>query len=144
MRSCEYLETNTKEEFRRTKILRLRNIAFRKNSRRLSHQDPNLHTADLVIITFEFQKNDKRDISIHMFATTDSQLNPVVAWNNTVRRVWSYPNASVDSKVCEFFNPASKARELLKTVHVQDYLRSIVDLIGEDILGFTKDDIGLH
>ena len=29
-------------------------------------------------------------------------------------------------------------------MHVRDYLRSIVDLIGEDILGFTRDDIGLH
>ena len=34
--------------------------------------------------------------------------------------------------------------ESIKDDHVRDYLRSIVDLIGVDVLGFTKEDIGLH
>ena len=34
--------------------------------------------------------------------------------------------------------------EPIKADHVRDHLRSIVDLIGEDILVFNRDDIGLH
>ena len=52
MRSCKYLETNMKEELRRTKILRLRNIMFKKSGKLLSHSDPVIEEADLVIVTF--------------------------------------------------------------------------------------------
>jgi len=105
MRSCEYLERNTKEENRRKKILRLKNIAFKKNGGMVQHNDPHLAYSDLVIVTFEFQKNTKRDVQVpvHMFRTDDSVLNPVKAFAETVTRVWSYPGSTEDTKICTIY-----------------------------------------
>ena len=143
MRSCEYLCTNTPEADRRTRILRLRNIIFKKQGSTIPHSSPQLDSADIVMIIFEFQKNDKRDIQIHMFRTSDNVLNPVIAWATTVRRVWTYPNVSEDSKVCTFQNPDGILCNI-QAQHVRDWLRTIVSLIGEKTLGFTAADIGLH
>ena len=73
IRSCEYLETRYPEESRRTKILRCKNLIFKKNGRVLCHSSPQetLMAADLIIILFEFQKNDWRNHSVHMFRTED-------------------------------------------------------------------------
>ena len=79
-----------------------------------------------------------------MFSTTYNQLNPVIAWSITVQRVWGYPGATEDSKVCDFISQVTGIMEPIKADHVRDHLRSIVDLIGEDVLGFNRDDIGLH
>ena len=143
MRSCEYLNTRTTESERRTKILRLRNIIFKKNGITLSHTDRYLAQADIVMIVFEFQKNDKRDIQVHMFQTSDDVLNPVIAWATTVKRVWGYKDSSADSTVCTFQNKTGNITQIFAP-HVRDWLKVVVELIGKDVLGFTKDDIGLH
>jgi hypothetical protein len=144
MRSCEYLETNSVEANRRTKILRLRNIVFKSHSGRLLRADSgaNLAAAKLVIVTFEFQKNDHRSTQVHMFRTDDSVLNPVVAWAHTVQRVRSYKDATMDSKVCLFQN--TQGMSTIQADHARTWLRSVADLVGEARLGFTKDEIGLH
>ena len=143
MRSCEYLDTKIPESDRRTKILRLRNIIFKSNGITIPHTSNDIENADIVLIVFEFQKNDKRNIQIHMFKTSDEILNPVVAWAKTVKRVWSYPNASPDSKVCNFLDQEGNV-VLILAPQVRDWLKATVDLIGEDVLGFTSEDIGLH
>ena len=104
MQSCEYLDTNTPEEDRRTKLLRLRNIIFKKNGITIPHPSPYLEESDIVMIIFEFQKNYKEDIQVNIFRTSDDILNPVIAWAKTVKRIWSYPGAAEDSKVCMFMN----------------------------------------
>ena len=58
MRSCEYLRTRHQEDSKRTRIIRLANIKFTKRGRMLNHWQDKLTDADLVVITFEFQKND--------------------------------------------------------------------------------------
>ena len=90
MRSCEYLKT-APEESKRTKILRVGNIVFKKGNRLLKHDDPALSQADLVRVRFVFQKNDKRDVQIHMFKSGDDLLCPVKAWAMTVKRVRNIP-----------------------------------------------------
>ena len=80
MQSCEYLDMNTPGGDRRTKLLRLRNIIFKKNGITIPHPSPRLEEADIVMIIFEFQNNDKRDIQVNMFRTSDDILNPVIAW----------------------------------------------------------------
>ena len=144
MRSCEYLETSSSESNKRTKILRMRNIVFKKKQGGVTpHSSPLLMEADMVVITFEYQKNDHRDVQVHMFRTDDPVLNPVVAWAKTVQRVWSYPGTTEDTTVCRFMKPDGT----LSSIHsnqVRDWLRTKVELIGEEVLGFTKDDIGLH
>ena len=143
MRLCEYLATNIPEEDRRTKILRLRNISLKKNGVTIPHSSPRLKTADIVMIIFESQKNDKRDIQVHMFKRSDNILSPVVAWFNIVKRVWSYPDTTEDSKVC-IFRSKNGCTSNIQSTHVRDWLKTIVNLIGEDVLGFTGDDIRLH
>jgi hypothetical protein len=61
MRSCKYLNTNTNEEKKRTKLLRLHNIKFKKEGNMVPFSSSILRSADLVIITFEFQKNMNRN-----------------------------------------------------------------------------------
>eukprot|EP00957_Ditylum_brightwellii_P087206 6637862-Ditylum_brightwellii.AAC.1 len=70
MRSCEYLKTAAKEK-KRTKIVRLKNISFKKGASICAHNKTDLVEADLVRIRFEFQKNDRRDVCIHMFKSGD-------------------------------------------------------------------------
>ena len=141
MRSCEYLKTAA-EDKKRTKIIRIENIIFKKDNKILKHDDIHLTTADLVQIKFVFQKNDKRDVCIHMFRSGDKILCPVVAWATTVRRVRAIPRSVDESEVCLFFD--GKQSTLIRADHVRSRLRAIVELMGEETLGFLKEDIGLH
>ena len=143
MQSCEYMKTTRVEGSKRTKILRMRNIQFMKDGKRVHHNSPELASSDIVIITFEFQKNDKRDVQIHMFRTNDKVLNPVLAWAKTIQRLLSYPGSNDDTTVCTFWEKGGSLNEI-NAPHVRSRLRAIVDIIGEDELGFGKDDIGLH
>ena len=78
-----------------------------------------------------------------MFRTSDDVLNLVVAWANTVQRVWSYPNTTKDSNVCTFLQSDGSLCDI-KANHVRDWLKAVVTLIGEADLGFNAEDIGLH
>ena len=142
MRSCEYLKTAS-EESKRTKIIRVGNLVFKKGNRILNHNDPNLDKADLVRVRFVFQKNDKRDVQVHMFRSGDDLLCPVIAWAKTVQRVRKIPSSSDNSEVCLFLDSRNKLH-LFQSSHVRSKLRAIITVIGKEILGFDKDDIGLH
>ena len=143
MRSCEYLRTVSSEESKRTKILRLRNFKFKKRGRVLKHSSKGLKNADLVMITFEFQKNNMRNRTVHMFSTGDTVLCPVVAWATTIQRILiSVPKAKGDTKICTYYDSGTVRKFDSNMVRVR--LRAIVALVGEEILGFTKEDVGLH
>ena len=104
MRSCEYVRTVLKEDSKRTKIIRLRNIRFKKDGRIVKYDSQNLFEANMVVITFEFQKNNIRNRAVHMFRTEDSILCPVIAWATTVQRILcTVPKASKNSKVSMFY-----------------------------------------
>ena len=142
MRSCEYLKTSSFES-KRTKILCLRNLVFKKDGKILAHSSKSLSAADLIIITFEFQKNTKRNKSIHMFATDDKVLNPVRAWAIILQSILhTVPNASSDTTVCSFWTGTKTIQ--LDAVMARTKIRAIVNLIGEEELGFTSDQVGLH
>jgi hypothetical protein len=146
MRSCEYLVTKYPEESKRTKILRLKNIVFKKKGRIIPHSATLVQillTADLVIITFEFQKNHQRNYTVHMFRTTDAFLCPVKATSRTVKRVRNIPGSSDESKICSFFTEDGKITDV-NSAQVLPRLRAIVRIIGEDVLGFNDMEIGLH
>ena len=96
MRSCEYLRTSSKENIKRTKILRLKNIRFKKNGVVLDQDSKQLKCADIVIITFEFQKNNIRNRTVHMFSTGDKLLCPVVAWATIVQIILNTKNLGND------------------------------------------------
>jgi len=145
MRSCEYLVTKYPEESKRTKILRLKNIVFKKDNRIIPHSSPLalLESADLVIIPFEFQKNELRNHSVHMFRTLDAILCPVKATARNVKRVRTMPGSSDNLKLCSFLSDDGKATNI-NSIQVIARLRAIVILIGKEVLGFTELKIGLH
>ena len=78
-----------------------------------------------------------------MFRTSDDVLNLVVAWANTVQRVWSYPNTIEDSNVCTFLQSNGSLCDI-QAHNVHDWLKAVVTLIGKAVLGFEAEDIGLH
>ena len=141
MRSCEYLKTAL-EESKHTKIICIGNIIFKKGNRILNHADPELEKADLVRVRFIFQKNDKQDMQVHM-KSGNNLLCPVIAWATTVRQVRKIPLSSDNSEVCLFLDSWNRVT-LLHSSHIRIKLRAIVILIGKDILGFDKEDTGLH
>ena len=145
MRSCEYLETRYPEESRRTKILRCKNFVFKKNGSILSQACTLqiLESADLIIITFEFQKNDWRNHTVHMFATNDLLLCPVRASARIIHRVRLRSGSNNELKICSFTTEDGTSVHV-NSAQVLPRLRVIVELIGKEKLGFTKDDIGLH
>ena len=53
------------------------------------------------------------------------------------------PKSSNESEVCLFYDDKKKT-SLLRADHVRSKLQAILVLIGEDVLGFKKDDIGLN
>ena len=100
-------------------------------------------TADIIIILFEFQKNDWRNHSVHMFRTDDPLLCPVIAGAIIVKRVLSIPGATPDSKLCSYLSSEGKIM-YINSAQALPRLRAVVEIIGKVTLGFTKDDIGLH
>jgi hypothetical protein len=145
MRSCEYLTASYPEESKQTKKLRLKNIIFKKQGRIVPHSShlALLAAADLVIVTFEFQKNNLRDHSVHMFRTPDPLLCPVKAAAHIVVRVRSIINLSNDTKICSFMTTAGKVVDI-NSAQVRARLRAVVSLIGEASLGFPAVETGLH
>ena len=145
MRSCEFLQTSHHEESKRTKIIRLKNIIFKKKGRTIQHSAniSVLSSAELVILTFEFQKNEWRNHSVHMWNTNDNLLCPVKAAANIVKRVQQVTGYSNSSKICSYQTEDGKVIDI-NSSQVLPRLRSVVSLIGEHILGFSEKDIGLH
>ena len=142
MRSCEYLRTTIAEERRRTKLLKLRNIRFFKKGREIPHTDSQIFLADIVSITFEFQKSDERHESVTMHRSGDNLLCPVRSWASVVRRILSYPGTNEDSTVNTIL--VKGQLKTLTSTTVRSKLRSAAQLLGEDTLGFKPSDIGTH
>ena len=146
MRSYEYLRGTHREDSKRTKILRLRNIAFKGGGgggELLDHNSKILHSADMVIFTFDFQKNRQRNKTVHMFKTADDILCPVKAWAHTIRRILNtVPGACGDTKVYAY-NHQGKTQDI-DSGYARARLKGVVELLGKETLGFTKDDVGLH
>ena len=143
MRSCEYLQSSHKEDSKRTNILRLKNISFKKDGRLLNQDSQHISSADLILITFEFQKKNKRNKTVHMFKTNDNLLCPVKAWASTILRVRkTVPGADGNTKVCAYAD--HNQTQFIDSTYARAKLRGIVELTGPEILGFTKKDVGLH
>jgi hypothetical protein len=140
-RSCEYVKVSQAEK-RRTDILRLRNLRFFRNGKELGHDSPLLEYADCVSITFEWQKNDKRMDTVTQMASGDEHLCPVRAWAALVRRIRGYAGANDNTPVSAVWR--NGRIEHLTSEDIVCALRNAAVAIGEEKLGFSKDDIGTH
>lgn len=144
MRSYKYLETRYPEENRRTHILRCKHFKL-KNGSILPHSSSLqvLESADLITKTFEFQKNDWRNHTVHIFTSGDMLLCTVISGAKIVKRARLIPGLNDEKKICNFL---IEDRKVISTNSAQGLprLRTIVESIGKPKLGFSREDVGLH
>eukprot|EP00978_Attheya_sp_CCMP212_P004474 scaffold9753_cov35-Attheya_sp.AAC.2 len=144
MRSCKYLKVTAKIENRQTKLLCIRNIRFFNRNCLVEHDDPRLCMSLSVSITFEFQKNDKRNDTVTMHRAGDAYMCPVVAWAAVVQRILSYPGTRPETTVNTMYDPKTKRFSYLTSDDLRIRLRAAIVVIGEDKLGIKAEDIGTH
>ena len=138
LRSCEYLAI---QGTRKTKRLKLRNIRFFKQNRDLSKSSPdNLHTADTVSITFEFQKNRQKNITVTQ-PRSNKEICPVIIWAQVVARVLSYKGTTTNTYVNTVF--IGKQRYYVKATDMFQHISVTVDSM-QDTLGFDGSKVGTH
>jgi hypothetical protein len=140
MRSCEYIKVSGP---RKTKLLLVHNIKFYRGRRVLPHSDPLLHRADCVSITFDFQKRDSKGDVITQHRCSDPLLCPVKVWARIIRRLTSYQSTSPTTQVNTYIHPDGSThyfsgKDLLSRI------RLAAATLGEDELGFSPDQVGLH
>jgi hypothetical protein len=142
-RSCEYSKTSGE---RKTKLLCTRNLKFRSSNKRvLDPKSENIFDAQYVSITFEFQKNDKRDETITHQKSGDKLLCPVLAAANIINRLRGYSipeDRWDDTPICTF--ETSSSHYCIESDQILQMIRSSVDSVGEEALGFTSEDVGTH
>ena len=141
MRSREYTKVPKAEEGR-TKILVLRNIRFIKDGKVMDHDDACLERAECVAITFEMQKNDERNETVHHKPTGDPIMCPVRAAAELVRRIRSYPRTNDDTPVSAILT-GSRVMQV-SSRQVTHKLRDAVKAIGEDVLNIKAEEVGTH
>ena len=139
-RSCEYSQTTGS---RKTKVLTPRNIVFRQGHKVITDRTQ-FTTADAVSITFVAQKNDMYHDTVTQHATTNSALCPVHIWSRIVNRVLALPKATMDTNVNAFWNTGRKRLEYIRSTQILESLRWAAGNLGQDKLGYTKDEIGCH
>ena len=111
-----------------SKLLRLRNIQFYRGRRRMCHNDRSLLSADSVSVTFEFQKNDERDVTITQHCTHDATLCPVRAWAALVKRVLGHPSTNSDTPVNAFV--VNGELKHIPATRMVDKIRASATVIG--------------
>ena len=137
MRSCEYLNvTGT----RKTKQLRISDIRFFKNNNELKDKsNPFIQFADTVSITFRFQKNKQKMITVSQ-PRSGKPICPVIIWARIVLRVLSYKKTSDKTKV-----NAVQVGKKLTYVKREDMLTHIRHTVNNmKGLGFTGSEVGTH
>ena len=137
MRSCEYLTVNGS---RKTKRLKVRNIRFFRNNTEITDKrSAILKFADTVSITFEFQKNKKKNITVSQ-PRSGKDICPVLIWAEIVQRVLSYKGTTENTPVNAI--QIGKTRSYLKATEMYDHIRNTVNNMKG--LGFTGNDVGTH
>lgn len=140
MRSCEYTFVGYGE--RKTRAIRAKDVVFWIGNRVIPHSSPSLHKASSVSIDFGDQKSEIKDETVSQDANNKGGLNPDAIWAKTIRRLRSYPNYRNSWEVFTFYDGSNFTK--ITPTEVLITLRSSVDCIGTDILGFSSKDIGTH
>ena len=82
---------------RKTKQLKIRNIRFFKNNIEIRDNTRALILfADMVSITFEFQKNKLKNITVTQ-PRSGKMIYPIIIWTKIVRRVLSYKDTTLNT-----------------------------------------------
>ena len=147
MRSCEYTKVSQSEihpeASRRTKLLCLRNFRFFRGSCLLDTFHDDLFSADSISITFEFQKNDKRQETVTQEKSNDPLLCPVRSAASIIMFIVRIPGASPTTSINSFRSDDGSVI-LVSSSMILATLRAAADSMGEDVLGFASSEIGCH
>ena len=139
MRSCEYSSVKVKG---RTELIRLSDIAFYKNKRKLNSRFDNIERdATSVTITFRNQKNGEKD-AMKTQHRNSHELCPVKSLAKLTKRILSYKGTTMNSTMNIVM--INKQLVQIKSDSVLNRLREVVKLFGSDDLGFTEKEIGTH
>ena len=137
MRSCEYLQVSGT---RKTKRLTLKNIRFFKNNVEITVKSSSLIMyADTVSITFEFQKNSERDITVTQ-PRSGKTLCPVITWGKIIHRILTYKGSTESTPVNTVF--IGSKRHYVTANEMFKHIRHTVD--NSSGLGFSGNDVGTH
>ena len=87
--------------------------------------------ANMVAITFEYQKNEKRNKTVHIFKTGDNTMCPVLAWATTVRRLRrTIPGVNGKTTVCS--NIENGIVRQIDSHYARLQIKSIVEIIEDN------------
>ena len=137
MRSCEYLSVRGG---RKTIILVVSGIRFFKNNVEIKNKkDTVTQFADTVSITFIFQKNKKKNVTITQ-PKSGKQLCPVKIWSSITHRILSYKGTTEKTSVNAVM--IGKKLHYITRDEMFNHLRHTVDNMTG--LGFTGKDVGTH
>jgi hypothetical protein len=141
MRLREYLKVPKAEEGR-TKILVLQNIRFIQDGKVLSHNESELEYADYLAVTFEMQKKEKKNNTVHTQKTGDPIMCPVRAAAELVHCIQSYPRTTNETPISAVLM-GSRVRNVTSK-QVARALQDTVTAIGEDVLNIKAEEEGTH
>jgi hypothetical protein len=108
----------------------------------MSHDDSDLEHADCLAVTFEMQKKEDKNDTVHHKATRDQTMCPVQAAAELVRRIRSYPNTNDDTPISALLIGSRITHVTGK--QVANVLKDTVRAIGEDVLNIKADEVGTH
>ena len=99
--------------------------------------------ANMVAITFKYQKKNKRNKTVHMFRTGDSIMCPVIE-RATIVRILKKRIPNANGETTEYSYIEGGITKQIDSNYTRIKIKSTVEMIGEENLGFTKGDAGLH
>jgi hypothetical protein len=148
MRSCKYSDV---QGDRWTKLLCVRNLRFfMANNQDITDKIPYLHLAETVTITLEFQKRDVRNDIISHQRSNDKHgagdMCPVRAAAFLIQRLSSYANSLFKNFKDTPINLVWSGDDYytIPSSLILQRIRSVVDHLGFEKLGFTSADVGTH
>ena len=137
IRSCEYLTVTGK---RKTKRLKVKNIRFLKNCIEVKNKkSPLLKYADSIAVTFEFQKNRQKNVTVSQ-PHSGKEICPVIIWAQIVQRILSYNESSEDTAVNAIL--IGKKISYIKSGEILNHIKHMIN--NMEGLGFTGDEVGTH
>jgi hypothetical protein len=96
----------------------------------MSHDDSELDLADRLAITFEMQKKDDKNDTVHHEATRDQTMCPIKAAAKLVCQIRSYPNTNDETPISAKWIDNHTCHRETSSERIKRYLRAI----GEDVV----------
>ena len=125
---------------RSTKQLKIKNIRFFKNNTEIKEKrSPLLQYAETISVTFEFQKNRQKNITVSQ-PRSGKEICPVIIWSKIVQRILEYKGTSENSPVNSIM--IGRTIHYVRADEMFNHIKNTVNNMKG--LGFTGDEVGTH